>query len=36
MTFHELVREMVREDLEAAERDELVHRHGYKLFTRHE
>ena len=29
-TFHELVREMVREDLLAAERDELVKQHGYK------
>ena len=29
-TFEELVQEMVREDLRAAERDELVKRHGYK------
>ena len=29
-TFQELVQEMVREDLRAAERDELVKRHGYK------
>ena len=29
-TFDELVTEMVREDLRAAERDELVKRHGYK------
>jgi GDPmannose 4,6-dehydratase len=29
-TFNELVTEMVREDLRAAERDELVKRHGYK------
>ena len=29
-TFDELVTEMVREDLHAAERDELVKRHGYK------
>lgn len=28
-TFRELVQEMVREDLRAAERDELVRRHGY-------
>lgn len=30
-TFEELVHEMVREDLRAAERDELVKRHGYKV-----
>jgi len=30
--FKELVREMVREDLKAAERDELVKRHGYQAF----
>lgn len=29
-SFQELVQEMVREDLRAAERDELVKRHGYK------
>ena len=29
-TFEELVQEMVREDLRAAERDELVKRYGYK------
>ena len=29
-TFGELVTEMVREDLKAAERDELVKKHGYK------
>jgi GDPmannose 4,6-dehydratase len=29
-TFEELVSEMVREDLKAAERDELVKKHGYK------
>ncbi len=29
-SFDELVTEMVREDLRAAERDELVKRHGYK------
>jgi GDPmannose 4,6-dehydratase len=28
-SFHELVSEMIREDLKAAERDELVKRHGY-------
>jgi GDPmannose 4,6-dehydratase len=34
--FHELVAEMVREDLKAAERDELVKRHGYAAYERHE
>jgi GDPmannose 4,6-dehydratase len=29
-TFEELVTEMVREDFEAAERDELIKTHGYK------
>jgi len=29
-TFKQLVQEMVREDLRAAERDELIKRHGYK------
>ena len=35
-TFDELVAEMVREDLRAAERDELVKRHGYKAMNFHE
>ena len=35
-TFAELVAEMVREDLKAAERDELVKHHGYSAFNRHE
>ena len=35
-TFHELVAEMVREDLKGAERDELVRRHGYRAFEYHE
>ncbi|TVQ87986.1 MAG: GDP-mannose 4,6-dehydratase [Chromatiaceae bacterium] len=34
--FHELVTEMVREDLLAAERDALVKRHGYRTLDRHE
>jgi GDPmannose 4,6-dehydratase len=34
--FHELVGEMMREDLKAAERDELVKRHGYITFDYHE
>ena len=32
ITFHELVAEMVREDLKSSERDELVKHHGYKAF----
>ena len=36
VTFEELVAEMVREDLKAAERDELVKRHGFKAFDYHE
>lgn len=35
-TFHELVAEMVREDLKGAERDELVKRYGYRAFEYHE
>lgn len=34
--FGELVAEMVREDLKAAERDELVKRHGYNTFSYNE
>jgi GDPmannose 4,6-dehydratase len=34
--FDELVAEMVREDLKAAERDELVKKHGYKAMDYHE
>jgi len=36
ITFAELVAEMVREDLKAAERDELVKKHGYKTMDYHE
>ena len=35
-TFSELVAEMVREDLKAAERDELVKKHGFKAMDYHE
>ncbi len=35
-TFQELVAEMMREDLKAAERDELVKRHGYSAYDYHE
>ena len=34
--FQELVAEMVREDLKAAERDELVKRHGFSTYDYHE
>ena len=36
ITFDELVKEMVLEDLRAAERDELVKRHGFNAFDFHE
>jgi GDPmannose 4,6-dehydratase len=36
ISFDELVAEMVREDLKSAERDELVKKHGYTAFNRHE
>jgi GDPmannose 4,6-dehydratase len=35
-TFDELVAEMVREDLKAAKRDELIKKHGYKSMDYHE
>ena len=36
VSFDELVAEMVREDLKAAERDELVKQHGYSAYDFHE
>lgn len=36
ITFEQLVREMMREDLKAAERDELVKRHGFSAYDYHE
>jgi GDPmannose 4,6-dehydratase len=36
ITFDQLVSEMMREDLKAAERDELVKRHGFSTFNYHE
>jgi len=36
ITFHALVSEMVREDLKAAERDELVKKHGFAAYDYHE
>jgi GDPmannose 4,6-dehydratase len=36
ITFQQLVVEMVRADLESAQRDELVKRHGYSAYNRHE
>lgn len=36
ITFAELVAEMVREDLKAAERDELIKHHGFKTMDYHE
>lgn len=35
-SFHDLVAEMVREDLRSAERDELVKRHGFASYDYHE
>jgi len=35
-SFDELVAEMVREDLKAAERDELVKKHGFRTLDHHE
>ncbi|NIN36333.1 MAG: GDP-mannose 4,6-dehydratase [Gammaproteobacteria bacterium] len=36
ISFEELVKEMVTEDLKSAERDELVKRHGYTTYNYHE
>ncbi|HET9653138.1 MAG TPA: GDP-mannose 4,6-dehydratase [Usitatibacter sp.] len=36
VSFEELVAEMMREDLKAAERDELVKKHGYATYDYHE
>ena len=36
ISFRELVREMVREDLKSAERDQLVKREGFKAYEYHE
>lgn len=36
ISFEELVREMTREDLISAQRDELVKHHGYKALNAHE
>ena len=36
ISFQELVSEMMREDLKAAERDEVVKRHGFSTFNKHE
>jgi len=36
VTFEELVTEMVKADLDAAKRDDLVKQHGYKAFDYHE
>ncbi|HSW62588.1 MAG TPA: GDP-mannose 4,6-dehydratase [Dissulfurispiraceae bacterium] len=36
ISFHELIAEMVREDLKCAERDELVKKHGFDSYNYHE
>jgi GDPmannose 4,6-dehydratase len=35
-SFAELVKEMVQEDYKAAQRDELVKKHGFGTFNYHE
>lgn len=35
-SFEELVTEMVTEDLKLAKRDELIKKHGFRYYTRHE
>jgi GDPmannose 4,6-dehydratase len=35
-TFHDLVKEMVAEDLKSAQRDDLVKRHGFSAYDYHE
>jgi GDPmannose 4,6-dehydratase len=36
ISFEELVKEMVQEDLKSAKRDELIKRHGYQAMNFHE
>jgi len=36
ISFEEMVQEMVRSDLEHAQRDDLCRREGFKTFQRHE
>jgi GDPmannose 4,6-dehydratase len=36
VTFRELVKEMVEEDLKIAEKDALIRKHGYSVFNYHE
>jgi len=36
VSFTKLVAEMVNEDLKSAERDDLIRKHGYKIFNYHE
>jgi GDPmannose 4,6-dehydratase len=36
ITFRELVKEMAEADLQAAEKDALVRKHGYSVFNYHE
>jgi len=35
-SFESLVREMMKEDLESAKRDELIKQHGFRYYPRHE
>ena len=36
ISFSELVKEMMQEDIKAAERDQLMRRHGHKVMDYHE
>jgi GDPmannose 4,6-dehydratase len=36
ISFHEMMREMVRKDLEIAQRDTLIERHGFRALAYHE
>ena len=36
ITFQELVSEMVQSDLQSAQRDELVKKHGFATYNYHE
>jgi len=36
ISFSQLVAEMVRDDLEAAERDAMIAKQGYKVYSHHE
>jgi GDPmannose 4,6-dehydratase len=35
-TFREIVAEMVASDLQAAQRDRIVHQNGYQVYSHHD